>query len=421
MTTTTKILLAALPMLVIALLATMITTASTPAPAPASIPLPAIGCDSLDVAVDGDTIHLLIGTNTAPAQGDKSCDFHHTRSADGGKTWSPLVLVSGNSRQAVPHHRGSDASIVAKGNKLFAAWTTPGTGFHGTGPMGTALSTDGGKTWQAGPDPSDQQTTGSSRFLALTADANAFHLIWLDDREKQRGLRHASSTNGGKTWSVNNTIDDLTCACCWNEIIHVPASAKSSDKQGELFALYRDMNPSDMGLARSTDGGKTWNKLGHIGEYGWLFKGCPHVGGGLSLSESPDGTRQLFSVIWTGMPGKIGCHLFASDNDGRGWIPVRPIGEDTAKHPTLAASGQQICVVWDDIAGDDRAAFCITSSDAGKSWSKPMRLSAAATQGTHARVIANPDGQGFVVFWTQSTSSESPALKSRAISTTRAE
>lgn len=425
-------LLAALPMLLIALVATVISSASSSSPK--AHPLPWVGCDSLDIAVHSNIIDLLVGTNAQTPEGNKTCIFRHTRSRDGGKTWSTPVIISASSRQAVPHHRGSDARIIARGNQLFAAWTTPGTGFHGTGPMGTALSTDGGQTWQAGPDPSDQKSTGSSRFLALAADEHAFHLIWLDDRNKQRGLRHASSTDGGKTWSANATIDDYTCACCWNTMVvgkaGVPGrtggaetakghessddSARSLSSSGSLdsslYVLYRDMKPSDMGLARSTDGGRTWEKLGHVGTYEWLFDGCPHVGGGLAMTESTDGKRQLFAAVWTGKPDKVGCHLLASDDDGRSWLPVRRIGSDTAKHPTLTARGEELCIVWDDLAGDDRAAFFTTSSDAGATWSHPHRLSASERQGSHARVIANPAGDGFIAFWTESTGNEPPVL-----------
>ena len=396
-------------MLAIAMAVTLFSTAgSSKATSPVKgQPLPWVGCDSLDVTTDGTTIHLLIGTNTE--KGDtKSAEFQHSQSIDGGITWTAPVIISDKSRAPVPHHRGADARIIARGNQLFAAWTTPGTGFKGTGPMGTALSTDGGKTWQAGPDPADQGSTNSSRFLALTADENAFHLVWLDDRNKLRGLRHASSTDGGKTWSANATIDDYTCACCWNTILHVPAAANAT---GTLYTLYRDMKPSDMGFARSTDSGKTWEKLGHIGEFGWLFDGCPHVGGGLALGSNDKGENKLFTAVWTGMPGNIGCHLFASDDGGRAWLPVRRLGEDTAKHPTLATQGKSIVAAWDDLAGDDRATFAILSIDGGKTWTKPQRLSAEGKQGTHVRVIANPASGGFVALWTESTGKESPTLR----------
>jgi hypothetical protein len=359
-------------------------------------PWAGIACDSLDVCVDGKSIHLLIGDNGAEG---KSPVFRHSRSDDGGNTWSAPVLVSGGARQPVPHHRGSDATIIARGDRLFAAWTTPGTGFKGTGPMGTALSTDGGKTWRPGPDPSDLKSTGSHRFLALAADDKAIHLVWLDDRDNLRGLRHASSIDGGKTWSANVTVDDFTCACCWNTIIHVPGTATNP---AALFVLYRDMKPSDMGLARSGDGGKTWEKLGHVGEFAWEFNGCPHVGGGLALGESSAGVASLFAAVWTGQPGRIGCHLIASDVKVTAWMPVRRLGDDTARHPTLAASEKHIAIGYDDLAGDDRATFALTSKDGGKTWSSPRRLSPSATQGTHVRLVAVPGSDRFLALWTES-------------------
>ena len=405
---TGKVVTAAMAMLVIGFAAVVASSGPRADDAPARgakvTDLAALGAiDSVDVCVDGNRIHALLGRN---GDHDEPGVFMHTASDDGGRTWSAPVVVNEGGLKPVPHHRGADAKLIARGDKLFAVWVPPGTGFKGTGPMGTALSTDGGRTWKPGPNPADHGTTGSHRFMALTDDGQAFHLLWLDDRDSKRGLRHASSADGGATWSKNHTIDELTCACCWNMILHAPDP--SGQGRGKLFALYRDIEPSDMGLAVSSDGGETWTKLGHVGAFGWIFKGCPHVGGGMTTAtlnrDANTATPRpdpIFTAVWTGMPDVAGCYLYRSDDGGAKWTQVMPFGGKRASHPVIASKGSRVVVMWDEATDTERAIMAMVSADAGATWGKPMRLSAEGTPATHPVVVPDPTGVGFLTLWTQ--------------------
>jgi len=431
MNRTFHIVMTALPVVAVALAVALIATAgpgvdttvidatgidATGSPLPVASelrkPVGDTGVDSLDICVDGKLIHLLVGTNSDDLQ---SATFRHTRSVDGGATWSEAVIVSAGGSQPVSHHRGADARIIARGDKLFAAWTTPGSGFKGTGPMGTALSSDGGKTWKPGPNPADHESTGSHRFLALTASEDAFHLAWLDDRDKLRGLRHASSTDGGAAWSANTTIDEFTCACCWNTLLYLPADKREHDGPATLFALYRDMKPSDMGLARSHDAGKTWKRLGHVGAFDWDFDGCPHVGGAMAAlspaASTKENSRLLFAVVWSGHEASAGCHLLRGEESGEMFLPLRRIGGPTAKMADIVADDRSgtLAVAWDEVADDDRCVFVITSGDAGRTWSQPKRLSSPGMQATHPRLVVKPTG-GIAVMWTQTKGSAAGEL-----------
>lgn len=435
-----------------------ITAASKAVTAPAGLG----SVSSLDVVVDGQTIHVLAGENTADG---KYATFHHTRSTDGGRTWRQPVRVDQDEPRPISLHRGSDAALVARGDKLFAAWTTPGTGFKGTGPMGAAISSDGGATWIKGPNPADDGNDGSHRFLALAAAGDTFHLAWLDDRDKLRGLRHASSVDGGKTWSRNATVDEFTCACCWNRLVFapsvgpaVPAGARSvapavpagapaaapilsadaprpaqpalppadAKSAGRLYALYRDMKPSDMGLAVSDDGGANWKRLGHVGAFQWYFNGCPHVGGDLvALPPTADaaaaapaataanparqgaGQPALIAFIWTAQTGLAGCHTLHSTDGGATFSQPNRLGSERGRDPALAAAKGVVVAAWDDYLDDDKVVLAAHSTDRGLTWSKPTRLSAAGKMATHPRLVASPAG-GFLVMWTQ-TAGDGPS------------
>src|SRR5688500_455378 len=115
---------------------------------------PVVGVASLDVYVAGDRIHLLTS----------SPDIKHRYSDDGGETWSAPIAL-GKGQPTTIAKRGMDVQIAAAGDKIVAVWPTAGTDKMGRGPMATAISGDGGRTWRAGPNPADDRLTIGHSFI----------------------------------------------------------------------------------------------------------------------------------------------------------------------------------------------------------------------------------------------------------------
>ncbi|HSJ03588.1 MAG TPA: hypothetical protein VK956_14090 [Verrucomicrobium sp.] len=371
-----------------------------------------VGTHSLDVVAQGDVVELFTGTYAA---GNPRAALQHQRSSDGGVTWSKPVTVDAGMPMAHMPHRGMDAQIAAFGDKLVAVWMTPGTDAFGGGPMVTALSADGGKTWTAGPNPADDGSTTGHGFIDLAADgAGNFHLTWLDTRGEERGLRYARSTDAGKTWSANTIPDRETCECCWNTIV--------AGQDGNVAILYRDKNPRDMTVVRSTaakDGaegaGTLWGKPTTVGSFGWQFEGCPHVGGGLAMGSAEAGST-LHATVWTGQPERLGVYYLnttATTGKGAGaWSQAKRLGDGTASHPDVAARGQQVAAVWNARQGEASVIKGATSADNGVTWTEPVQLSDPNSNPelmpTHAKVVAT--GSGFRAFWTQKGEGEQPSV-----------
>lgn len=360
-----------------------------------------VGIESLDVTVEGGALHLLLGRYDSNA---KTPVLLHLRSADAGTTWTTPVRV--DSGTAAPHqpHRGQDAQLAASGTRLVSVWTSPGTGFNGRGPMATALSADGGATWQPGPNPADDASAGDHSFMDLAADpAGTFHLIWLDARgtNKSKGLRHASSRDGGRTWSKNTTLKADTCECCWNTLVPGP--------DGSLHALFRDKNPRDMAVISSADRGAHWGDPAKVGRFNWDFQGCPHVGGGLVVSGSA-----LHALVWTGATGHSGAYHLSSDDQGQSWSAPRRLGDSDARRGDLASAGSQnLAAVWDRVADGESSVFATTSKDGGKTWGAPKQLSSPGVNAAYPRVVALSGG--YRVFWTESTTGQPGVWKMAAL------
>jgi hypothetical protein len=346
-------------------------------------PAPA-GVVSLDVYAEGGRVHLLTVTR---ADGGRVTEY--VRSEDGGATWSPPVRVGEGQLPAEVAHRGMDAQLAAApgGRKLVAVWTAYGKeNRFGRGRLVTAVSSDGGKTWHAGPNPADDGSEGDHAFADVaTDDAGTFHLAWLDARAGGRkGLLYARSDDGGATWSPNVLVKRDTCECCWTTIATAPA--------GKVFILFRDKDPRDMAVVRSDDGGGTWNNPVRVGAFDWDFGGCPHVGGGLAVTPAA-----LHAVVWTGKPGSAGSYALSCDAGGARWSDPASFGA-AAAHPDIAATGAgRVAAVWDAMADGGNGVFAATSD--GHAWSQPRRLSDAGAAATHPRVVTA--GDAFLVVWTE--------------------
>jgi hypothetical protein len=185
----------------------------------------ALGVVSLDVYAEGAKLHLLTAERTAAG---RSPEMRYQRSDDDGATWTAPVAVGAGQPAPEPAHRTLDAQIAASGDKLVAVWTTGAETRFGRGPLATAISDDGGKTWHVGANPADDGLATDHAFADIAADdAGNFHAVWLDGRERGadavksaasgaaasastsagKGLRYARSIDGGRTWSTNVTLD----------------------------------------------------------------------------------------------------------------------------------------------------------------------------------------------------------------------
>jgi hypothetical protein len=370
------------------------------------------GVSTFDVAESGNNVHVLIGMPIR--EGGKDIALSHIRTDDGGASWLETVPIPTAHAPPTKLHRGDDPQIAVSGDRVLALWTARGDGPFGSGPLATALSDDGGHTWRAGPSPAAQPlppgsapprasatpasshkhagttATGAGyRFPAAAAGPEGFHVVWIHAVGDERSLRHAMLPFGATEWSPATIVDPHICACCWNELKVAP--------DGTLMVLYRDQQPSDMVLARSRDGGRTWHSAGRAGEFDWRFDGCPHVGGGIAILSDP--TPAVLATAWTGKASGTGAYVVQRDCSGE-WSAPTPLSTEGAagRNTDVAATGQAAAVVWDQLGGDGQVIYAAMSTNGGSGWSSPRQVSRPGQNAGYPRVV--PVGNRFLALWT---------------------
>lgn len=299
------------------------------------------------------------------------------------------IALPVNPREKIISRRSNDVQIAATGDHLLAAWQISGTGYANRGPMRTAESLDGGKTWRSAQPPTAANRTDDQGFFDIeTDDRGRFHIVWLDSQAKVKGLRHAMFAD--QKWSAAQTIDAGTCQCCWNSLRKNP--------RGELLVLYRNASPRDMALARFD--GKAWRKAGIVDGFGWQVEMCPHAGGGLATDN-----EQTFAVTWTGREGATGCYLSKHGKPDSLAHPQK-FGNNSARNPDIARNGNTLAIVWDEFEGGSRRAkFAILPKTDRKKMPDGEVLSDTAKAGAYARVLAA--GYGFYAFWSETLNADS--------------
>jgi len=348
------------------------------------------GTLSLDIVNYDNKLHLLTGTHQ---NGEKALWYQY--SSNQGIDWSTPVNINSTTHIDANLSPGNPARLAVQRNNIVVIWASRVEGApHNAGPMQAVRSSDNGKSWQKSPIPADW-TAGSHAFFAMDGNDVRISAVWLDSRNGHssvngsQGMRYSQSTDGGQSWSTNQTLDNITCACCWN-------TAKF-DAKNNLYVLYRDNEPTDMALGM-VNPDQQWQRLSTVGAFDWDFPGCPHIGGGLAFQNND---QLVHSVVGSGHEKHLGVHYLRSNNHGKNWSQPIQLGDETAVHADVAAHKDgRVVAVWDMLTEDGLSIFYAKSKNNGKQWSSPVRLSKAGMRATHPRIISN--NSGFLALWVES-------------------
>jgi hypothetical protein len=264
-----------------------------------------------------------------------------------------------------------------------------------------ARSPDGGRTWEPPATVTDDTAAfGSHNFHSLHAAADgAVYAAWLDGRQGKSAVYVARSADGGRTWARNVRADaGEACPCCRTAI------ATSPDGK-TVYLAWRGVlagNVRDVVVARSGDGGQTWDAPVRVHADGWVFDGCPHAGPALQV----DTAGRVHVAWWTGTEGAAGVYYARSDDGARTFGPPVPLGVAGFSRPAhaqlaLAPGGATVVAAWDDGTAKVPRVVMRVSHDGGSTFSPAVALSAAGRAAGYPVVGLARDGRRVTVAWSE--------------------
>src|SRR5262245_48812461 len=260
--------------------------------------------------------------------------------------------------RSIGPYRGGRCAAVA------GVASQPMVFYYGATGGGVWKTTDGGMNWESVSDGS-VFGTGSVGAIGLSdSDPNTVY-VGMGESPIRGNVSHGDgmykSTDGGKTWKRIGLEDT-------RQISRIRVHPKNSDLV-YVAALGHVWGPNDQrGVFRSKDGGKTWEKV--------LSRG--NKAGAIDLildPTNPDtmyaGFWEVYRKPWTLESGGPGGGVFKSTDGGDTWTeltrnPGMPKG--TVGKVGIAVSPANPERVWAIVEAEDGGVF--RSDNAGRTWTK---------------------------------------------------
>lgn len=138
--------------------------------------------------------------------------------------------------------------------------------------------------WTKAMKVNEVDEAAKEALIGLSADGLNVFAIWLAAKNsKGQNVYGARSFDGGKTWSKNVLVyespDSSVCECC------KPSVAVKGNNVYVMFRNWLNGN-RDLYLAKSGNGGKSFENAQKLGGGNWKLNGCPMDGGGLAINNN---------------------------------------------------------------------------------------------------------------------------------------
>ncbi len=197
----------------------------------------------------------------------------------------------------------------------------------------------------------------------------------------------AISRDGGKSWEQLGVVMPAVEGLSW----HVPFGDIQLAANGDLVAgnyAFKRPRTGNIYVARSQDGGRSWNTFTPIAKDRHVEAALLHLGKGRWLAAS-----RRFE--------HLDLEIFASDDDALTWhsvniLDVKPV---SAAH-LLKLSDGRILLTYGNRTPGDWGIDARTSSDGGRTWSIPQRLAVLeAPDCGYPEAVEFPGGRLMVAYY----------------------
>ncbi|MCX6286656.1 MAG: hypothetical protein NTY96_06035 [Bacteroidetes bacterium] len=305
-----------------------------------NVPVISVG----DIAIDPthpDTVWC--GTGEANSSSFSFLGNGIYRSTDAGANWQHMGLInSAYIGRVVVDYSNSNRILVAACGNLFTT----------SDERGVYRSNDGGQTWDR-----VLYLTDSTSAIDLVQHPTNPQILYASMWERCRGLvyRHSfgqtsgiwKSNDGGTTWS------ELTNGLPKGNNVGRIGIDISRSSPNILYAFY-DMDNSEVGVYKSSDGGASWTRTndgslqGMSSNFGWYFG---------QIRIQPDNPNRVYVM---------GVDLYRTDNGGTSWTDISNNNIHVDNHAMCFSQNNRI------LEGNDGGLYYSTNN--GNNWTKINKL-----------------------------------------------
>jgi hypothetical protein len=286
-----------------------------------------------------------------PAENGPGQDLFFQASSDGGDEFDPPLRVNNVSGEVSDHGENSPHLVASPDRRyLYAVWGARDPKDPMGGSVRFARSPSMRPTFSPAITVNDDGLPVSHSFQSLAVGPDGtVYVAWLDGRDKA-GEAHAGhsmegnssiylarSIDGGRTFQKNVRVTGNVCPCCRVTIAFV------TDKVVLGWRMVEPGDVRDIHIATSLDKGQTWSKPTLVARDGWKINGCPHVGPAMAALGS-----RLYVAWFTEGSGDPAINLAFSDDGLKTFSPKQRISGDTfdPTHPQLTANDEKVALVF---------------------------------------------------------------------------
>jgi hypothetical protein len=331
---------------------------------------------------------------------DSTVALHLSVRDDG--TWSAPATVTAR-KDLFVNWADFPSVFVAPSGRVVMHWLQKRPGGRYSYDVIVRQSTDAGVTWSEPRTLHDDNVAAEHGFVSFfAAEGDSVEAVWLDGRATAggghdnnampRGSMQLGNTRIGPDGGIAATmlIDDRICDCC--------QTSAAVTSRGPVV-VYRDRSPDeirDISILRKVNG--AWTQPARVHADEWHIEGCPVNG----PSVVADGER--VAVAWfTGARDTARVNVaFSSDAGATFTAPVRVDDGQPAGRVDVEFDGTgRALVTWLERVGDDGAEIRIRaiSPDGTLSPATVVASSAAARSSGFPRMVRA--GDEIVFAWTQ--------------------
>ena len=299
----------------------------------------------------------------------KDADVMFERFDREGQALGAAIRVNPQAGQATAWRGDQPTIAVAADGTVYVGWTGRADPASGSSPdIYLSASRDEGKSFAPPVKINDDQkpTDHGMHSLAIAADGRVY-VAWLDERklaaapakemkmtanssddhmESNREVFFSASTDGGRSFTPNQSIASDVCPCCKTNL------AVGND--GRVYVSWRQVLPGDyrhIAVSSSSDQGKTFAPATIVSNDEWVLRGCPVSGA--ALSADADG---VLRVLWYagGDKGQQGIYWSESRDAGKTFRPRQLLGESSAQGMPIQLRQRvdAMAGMWQDGEGD---------------------------------------------------------------------